>query len=38
VPADGVRVLVLIPAGKKYVAEKDALKVDGVVVDYRYGG
>ncbi len=36
VPADGARVLVLIPAGKKYVAEKDALKVDGVVVDYRY--
>ena len=38
VPADGAMVLVLIPAGKKYVPEKDALKVDGVVVDYRYGG
>lgn len=36
VPADGARVLVLIPAGKKYVVEKGLLKAGGVVIDYRY--
>ena len=37
-PADGARVVVLIPVGKRYAAEKGVLSAGGVVVDYRYGG
>ena len=37
-PADGARVLVLVPAGKAFTKENGTLKAGGVVVDYRYGG
>jgi hypothetical protein len=38
IPADGARVLVLVPAGKRFEAEGGMLKAGGVAVDYRYGG
>ncbi|MFZ4633686.1 MAG: hypothetical protein ACOYNO_05710 [Saprospiraceae bacterium] len=36
IPPDGVRVLVLAPANKRYTVEDHALKCGGVTVDYRY--
>lgn len=36
VPADAARVLVLVPAGKKWEAKDGKLWADGVVVDFRY--
>ena len=35
-PPDGARVLVLVPTGKRFVAENGALKASGITVDYRY--
>lgn len=36
-PADGVCVLVLVPAGKRWTVDQGILKAGGVAVDYRYG-
>ncbi|MEO6037313.1 MAG: hypothetical protein ABIQ93_02800, partial [Saprospiraceae bacterium] len=36
VPADAARLLVLVPAGSKYVVEKGKLLVGNVPIDYRY--
>lgn len=36
VPADGARVLVLIPAGQSYSVDNGALKAGDIVVDFRY--
>lgn len=36
IPADAARVLVLVPAGKRFAVENGVLKADGVVVDYRH--
>lgn len=36
VPADAARVLVLVPVGKRYMAEAGVLKAGGLTVDYRY--
>ncbi len=36
VPADAARVLVLIPAGKKFEVEKGILNAGGLPIDFRY--